>query len=193
MPEMYFPCSSTPFSSETNVLRVISHETCTRATTTVDEYIPLDLCFCQPEPVDKLYWRARDGDTSLLEVGIAPDSGALVSLTLTAISPRRVRRGSLVPAATCPSEEGVPVVDRSPWLERRSSFAERFLDEELKLELAISEACAVVTLGTEWSLGRFWSAGNVRFGVDDLGLLRAIEVGGLSSHQIALLAELASG
>lgn len=173
------------------MLRVIDRTTYTHVAVTVDEYVPLELNFWQSERMDKLYWRAKASDTSLLEVAIAPDSGALLSVTLTAISPSRVRRVRSAPAAS--SREGIPIVDLEKWPVREQSFADRFIDEEVELKFAISETHAVVRIGAERTGGEFWSAGNVRFGLDDSGFLCAIEVGGLSPRQLALLVELAAG
>jgi hypothetical protein len=153
---------------------------------TVDPYVPLDLRFGGEESVEKRYWRALWRNEGLVEVGVHPETGELVTVTLTSIPRSRVRQA----AATLPASrgEGLPRADLGLWPRPLWDWGGRFMDEQVELELLLSGSRAVLVLGAGLDVAEVWSLGRVRLGLGAGRVLRAIEVEGLSPGELELLA-----
>jgi hypothetical protein len=154
---------------------------------TVDPHVPLSLRFGGEVSSSKLYWRALWRDKGLVEVGFHPETGALVTVTLTSIPASRVRQA----AVTLPPSrgEGLPRADLGQWPPYPPrDFAGHFIDEQVELELLLSGSRAVLVLGAGLDVEEVWSLGRVRLGLGAGRVLRAVEVEGLSPGELELLA-----
>jgi hypothetical protein len=155
------------------------------ARVTVDPYVPLDLRFGGEASVEKRYWRALWRDQGLVEVGVHPETGELVTVTLTSIPRSRVRRAT----ATLPPSrgEGMPRADLGLWTQPLWDWSGRFIDEQVELELLLSDSRAVLVLGGGLDVEEVWSVGRVRLGLGAGRVLRVVEVEGLSPEEMKLL------
>jgi hypothetical protein len=84
------------------MLRIVGIQEDSRATVVVDSYVPLDVELGGAECPGKLYWRALWQAEALLEVGVHPETGALVTVTLTSIPRSHIKQGQ----ASLPSSRG---------------------------------------------------------------------------------------
>lgn len=151
----------------------------------VDPHVPLILTFGEEACPQKLYWRALWKDVGLVEVGVHPETGELVRMTLTSIPSSRVRRA----AVTLPPSrgEGMPRADLGQWPHPLWDWDKRFIDEQVELELLLSGSRAVLVLGGGLDVEEVWSVGRVRLGLGAGRVLRAVGVEGLSPGELALL------
>lgn len=168
------------------MLRITDIGPVAEVSVTVDPHVPLSVAFGGAVCPGKLYWRALWRDVGLLAVGLHPETGELVKVTLTSIPASRVRRAT----ATLPASrgEGLPRADLGPWPHLRESYGDYFIDEQVELELLLSDSRAVLVLGAGLDVEEVWSLGRVRLGLGAGRVLRAMEVEGLSPGERELLA-----
>lgn len=168
------------------MLRIVGIQAESRATVVVDPYVPLDVELGGAECSGKLYWRALWQAEALLEVGVHPETGALMTVTLTSIPRSHIQLGqvSLPPSRG----EGLPRAALEQWSHPRHRYAEHFIDEQVEMSLFVAEDRAVLMLGEGEPLDEVWSVGRVRLGLDSRRRLRAVEAQGLSPEEVTLLA-----
>lgn len=103
------------------MIRILSHEPAHQTPPQVetDYHIPLDVNLPRaPGEVPSyrrtvpIYWRTGDFHHSLVEMGLDPESGRLVSVTVTLVHAEHTSEGAAAPAAQ-PSAEGCPNFDIS--------------------------------------------------------------------------------
>ncbi|MFP2925665.1 hypothetical protein ACLESO_10680 [Pyxidicoccus sp. 3LG] len=168
------------------MLRIVGIGSPTAATVVVDPHVPLDVTLGGGECPDKLYWRALWQAESLLEVGIHPETGELVTLTLTSIAASHIERATV--ALPLSRGEGLPRAELEMWPHSRPRYADQFIDEQVELRLLVSASSAVLTLGgVSPPVEEVWSVGRVRLGLDAERSLRVIEVSGLSPEELEMM------
>ncbi len=131
-----------------------------------------------------IYWRTGDLSKSFLEVGLEPQNGRVVSITLLL-----AQNVSILPLKYCdlrsrdiPQQHGVPMFDIKAWPPKTHYF-----DEPGPLILRIGNHSVVIELGTGIEVASCIVADHASFGVDTLGVLRVIEIQGLSSEEMDLI------
>ena len=131
------------------MLNIIETTNCTEATIEIDEYIPFSIEFASKNPSSLAYWRAGDGNSSLMEVGLDENSGAIKSVTLTSINPKNVNRVDDLLSRADSDACGIPICDMEKWFALGDSreFSENFVDEfELDISLNIGRSHISVLL-----------------------------------------------
>ncbi|MBZ0275440.1 MAG: hypothetical protein K8I60_04820 [Anaerolineae bacterium] len=131
-----------------------------------------------------IYWRTGDLSKSFLEIGLEPQNGRVVSITLllaqnvSILSPEYcdLRRRDI------PQQPGVPMFDIKAWPPKTYYF-----DELGPLILRIGNHNVVIEMGTDIEITSCIVADLVSFGIDTLGVLRIIEIQGLSSEKMTLI------
>lgn len=159
----------------------------------IDGYIPFAFEVQAAESSSPLYWRCHDGDSSLLEVGIN-EGGTVVSVTLTAIHPRKVYLSDDSFANAGAVDEGLVAFDLRPWGSiELSNFSDRFLDENVPFRLLISPDAARLEFGDGGRAVRYVNCESIFFGISLNGGLVSIEIRGLTLEQVALIREATLG
>ena len=149
-----------------------------------NEYVPFSLEFENPSPMP-LYWRGKDGDSGLVEIGIHPDSGFLQSVTLTTLpNSSVVKPPSWFPGANISS--GIPKCNLNAYASSRE-FADRFVDEDISLRICFSENQACLMFGIENPPIRFVRSGRAQFGLDASSYLVAVTLMELSAEEMRVL------
>jgi hypothetical protein len=169
------------------MLKIVGSKPGTKALVVIDPYVPLTIELGDGEAITPLYWRARAGDGSLVEVSVSPSDGSLHSITLTSISRERVVR-SAQPLAGQLSEVGVPQVDTSQWPVERREFAENFVDQVVPLKLILGGSTATLCFSRTSAPISWQRTDSVFFGIAQDGFLCCIEVKCLSAEQLEAIA-----
>ncbi len=160
------------------MLRILRHEPVRHTLPQVqtDFYVPLDVTLPRTPGLVPIYWRTGDLQRTLIEVGLEPGSGLLVSVTATNV-PTTWTRDELQPPVRQPGEQGRPVMDIA-------QLQGAFTDEPgpVLLYLGPDFVWLAFTEGTPHV--RELLCGELRFliGADDAWL--GLVVGGLSPAQM---------
>ncbi|MEO1483622.1 MAG: hypothetical protein AAFU77_16050 [Myxococcota bacterium] len=113
---------------------------------TFDDYIPVQ-AYAEPAVPQPLYWRVLD-DRGLMEVGVDPRFGWVVSIVLTLVDPKNVVYSkSSKPRLPNATDLGL---DLSLWPERdlvAKKNNARFRDEAAKLSLEIGDTHSIIGVG----------------------------------------------
>lgn len=169
------------------MLRVVGCERDVSPVVEVDRYIPLSIDLGCPDAGTPLYWRGRDGDGSLVEVGISP-GGVVCSIVLTSISRARIFRSSEAMEHQF-IDEGIPRVDTSPWPEERRNYSDNFVEQRVPLRLVLGQSTATLWL-SEGAVPSSWQGHeNVIFGISEDGMLCCIQLNGLTDEQLEVMAQ----
>jgi hypothetical protein len=175
------------------VLKVVGSITEGPSTVKSDGYIPL-AWRCRYESIP-LYWSTGDFDTSLLEIGLDPQTGALCMVTIitaAGCSVERSQETGILAAETAPVN-GLSVFDRAPWLERahlpnmttweyrdepwaleRLEGAGRVVDERGPFTITVGPDDVSVWLGEPNAIVAWYNTPTLRCGVDGQGALRLL-------------------
>ena len=142
----------------------------------VDVHIPLSIAVGSVSSDYSVYWRAKSGGHTLLEVELSSATGQIRSVTLTAITAKSVTviAGSL-PSNTVPALHGVPCINVSSW-PSSAAFNDRFFDAMVDVHLCVVEDGCSLQLGGACLLSQLVVCGALRFGFDEVGVLRVISI-----------------
>ncbi len=149
----------------------------------IDMYVAVDVVFGQwyGAPLPAIYWRRGDFIHSLMELGVAPRSGVIRSVTLTL--PGHVSWDpACCPPSGAPDQAGVPVFDVAGWPESG------FRDEPGQLDVCVSEDRIRMTF-SPMAVSQWVVCGRVRFGVNQDSDLAAVEVTNLAQDDMRTLRE----
>ena len=159
------------------------------ASTEVDEYVPVTVEIPHRESAPTVYWRAKPGPRTLVEVGLSSESGRLRSLTVTAIDATSVFKTHDNPTPAGEDEAGVPCFDIAGW-PVSDEFAARFMDEEVAVRLVVANRSCSVEFGQRAAPATSVKFGDVRCAFDDRKALVRIDIGSLDDEQVETLGRL---
>lgn len=91
-----------------------------------DKYIPCSMYF-KDKLMSDFYWRAGNGDTSLIEIGIL-NSGILNSITVVSISDGNFFKREDFYISEKMVEKGLPVFNTLEWMGKSDDYKNIFLD-----------------------------------------------------------------
>ena len=178
-----------PCTGEDYMLKVATISQIRPATVEIDHFVPISIVF--KEGVQSpLYWRGKQGDRSLFEVGICSLTGTIVSMTLVSIDPNQIVESpfssELVSGETI-KMEGLPIVDMSPWPTEKREYQDSFCDEETALILRIWLDSVQIEIDGNLTNGKWYSSGQVFFGLNDKNMLSAVRITGLTKNEVSIL------
>ena len=168
------------------MLKVMGVAACSVSEVKVDPYVPLELDFGSVEVGNKLYWRIKDRNASLLEIAVSPKDGRIIGVTLISIDPGKVFRAPLA-SISGQNVSGVPCVDLALWPRDRREFADKFVDVQGHMQLILDVGRVRLLLGDEGPIQLWCSTTNVQFGTTADGDLACIEVALVSAQETSLL------
>ncbi len=139
------------------MLRVIGEAPSADVNIEFGEYVPFKFQFADTGSIPHCYWRAGDMDSSLIEVGINIDTGAITGVTVLLCG--NIRREFPNLSGADRSCDGVPIIAIDGWPENR------YLDETLPFTV-FADASRVLILFSESSIAvRSIISGEITFGV----------------------------
>ena len=154
----------------------VEHTVPAQSVVEVDEHIPLSIAFGPVSPEHSVYWRAKSGCHTLLEVELSSTTGQIRSVTLTAISANSVTvMVEVSPPNTVPAVHGIPCINVSSWA-RSAAYNDRFFDVMADVHLCVAEDGCILQLGGACLLSQLVVCGALRFGFDEVGVLRVISI-----------------
>ena len=160
----------------------------------IDKYVPFTIEFgSQPLQLFSwsaggFYWRAGDGESSLIEIGLNREYGAICSVTLVNINAGNVKETEEPFNTDLPEVEGDVVFDISNWKANSDDYSDRFQDEfDLDICLVIGEDYLTLGFNKLEKPSRYIRNNQVRLGVSSKDELSTIEIIELTSGQIELL------
>lgn len=177
------------------MLRVVGSVSADDCWIVMDEYVPLRLR-CSHKPDVPIYWRTGNFDTSLLEVGLHPDTGAICTVTVTGTDLFDPSGFRVMPNATSASAmsriRGMPICNIAGWpsdpfIER---FRDRFKDEPGPFTVTVGRNNIVVWLGPETPLSVMYESKAMTVGVNASDEICYLLFEGISSHDIDQLCQL---
>jgi hypothetical protein len=136
------------------------------------------------------YWRTGDFRTSLLEVGIHPRTGGLVSLTLV-LAKELLESGpdaSKLEDIATSVVQGVPEFDVSSWAPNG-----QFLDEKRDLRVFVGNDRLSIECDHRPPRVRCIQSGRVLFGVNETGTCYAVQIAGLSDQEMRAIRSMYAG
>ena len=159
------------------MLRVISSIDVKDCSLQTDEYIPISFQCSEAASLIPLYWRTGDFKKSLIEVGLNKNTGAICTVTVTAIgSCSRTRVGGSVEATNI--HLGLPVCEISNWPE------DRFKDEPFTFVTLVGEDSLSIWIAPKAPLKSVYEIGPASFVTDTEGYLRLLHFKDLSPFDI---------
>lgn len=160
---------------------------CLASSVDFDEYVPFTAEFESDSLSPPLYWRVGDGKSSLMEIGLNKDSGAVHSITLTSIKAENVRKDNKDYASSASEKDGLPIFDLSEWRNGNCSdeFASNFIDEfNVDLELTLGQDFISVSIVGGMEPVYCIKNNSVIFGIDVEGALTNIDIINMSQEDI---------
>lgn len=166
------------------MLKVVSSTPCPPSLVDLDPYIPLQIKLAGAiDGEARFYWRAQEGNQSLVEIGIRPTDGCVLSVTVTTLNPAAVSRSSTFCVDEVEAVVAAPCVDLEMWSSASNDFASRFVDESCPVALAIGQTSADLWFTAEREVERWFAVGDARFGVTDQTLV-CVQARCLSESQL---------
>ncbi len=158
------------------MLKVVGSVPTANCQTTIDDYIPVSFrCLSTGAPL--LHWRTGNLDTSLLDIGIDPNDGAICAATVTLIDPSTISTdGGHVKAGQ--KIQGAPVCDINDWPDSR------YRDESFPFTVAIGSESVQFWLSHEMPVQMMYEVGHMRFGIGTEGALCLLEVVNLTRRDL---------
>lgn len=172
------------------MLQVIGSTGATTCYVETDGYVPLNLRCAHPPGVH-IHWRTGSLDTSLLEIALDPDNGAICEVTLTFIDPETVVEADTT-VSVMTRAYGMPICNISQWPSgHRLSYdpdasRDRHRDDPGAFSVKVGEDSIAVWLGPETALNTLYQTDAAQFGADEAGHLRYLRFERLSRHNIDL-------
>ncbi|WP_313385813.1 hypothetical protein [Pantoea sp.] len=124
---------------------------------TIDGYVPLDIKILDALKSSPLYWRTGNGNASLLEFAVLPESGFLSAITLVMIESGSIHKVDCLSVNLSESVEGVPVFNKGLWNESNGNdFSQRFIDNlsvNIKVKITLNSMLLEIdenTQATTW-------------------------------------------
>lgn len=124
---------------------------------TIDGYVPLDIKIVDTLKSPPLYWRTGNGNTSLLEFAVLPESGFLSAITLVMIEPGSIHKVDCLSVNLSESVEGVPVFNKGLWNESNGNdFSQRLVDDlsvDIQVKITLNSMLLEIgenTQATSW-------------------------------------------
>lgn len=182
------------------MLQVIGATDAGACSLVVDDYIPLSWRCTQAHM--PLYWRTGDLQTSLLEIGLVPESGMLCTITIVTAGgclcptagvtadylARAQRRNGLPCCATDPWLERIAWPDMSTWEEREGAWMfdalqwkGRFVDAPGPFAVSVGAEGVSVWLGDPLPLAACYVTPTLQCGVGPQADLRLLHFTGLDA------------
>jgi hypothetical protein len=129
------------------------------------------------------YWRTGDFRRSLLEIGLHPATGQLISIGLILVDELRAWSTVLPDLNIIPEriENSVPICDRARW-----SDTNRFVDEIGALDVWLGTNRLLLRFG-EADSQRSIQSGQVQFGITQQGDLAAIQINNLTNSDVSAI------
>ncbi len=168
------------------MLKVVGATSVDTCAVEMDGFVPLSFR-CLGAPNVPIYWRTGNFDTSLLEIGLHPITGAICSVTVTSIDPSgflAARSGLDDVRRTLP---GMPFCDIAAWP------SDRFKDEAGDFTIEVGENSVTIWLAPLRSVDAMYEAGSARFGVDVTEHLCCLLFERLNTQDIEHLGQLVIG
>lgn len=166
------------------MLNIVSTKPCSRSKLELDPYVPLEIELeGAVEGEARLYWRAREGAESLVEVGVRPADGRVQSVTVTSLAPGRVSQTQPDLDET-EQVDTAPCVDLAMWPSPSGEFRDRFVDESCPVACTLGSESVVVWFTAERGVERWLSVGDARFGMSGQSLV-CVQARGLTPEQLA--------
>lgn len=119
----------------------------------IDGYAPLDIKILDALKLPPLYWRAGNGNASLLEFAVLPESGFLSAITLVMIEPGSIHKVDCLSVNLSESVEGIPIINKGLWDESNSNnFSQRFVDDfsvSIQVKITLNSMLLEIDKNTE--------------------------------------------
>jgi len=167
------------------MLRVLGCQNIDICSVLMDDHIPVRF-ECGQRTDAPLYWRTGNFSSSLIEIGLTRETGAICRVVITSIDPSAVSNNDTVPR--CSNRlQGVPLCDVSAWPSESqllNSFGARFKDEPGPVAINVAEDNIGIWLSSTRSLRTMYDVGQVTFGVDEDGLLIYLSFGELKDWEM---------
>lgn len=146
----------------------------------IDDYIPLNIEWVGSGISPPYYWRTGNFCTSLLEIGIAPESQMIRSMTLTLADRINAGLGDLT-LAGLPSLFGLPIFKPKDW------SVDIYIDEVRDFEVFVGKTNLLLSLMPIDQIISTVTTEQVRFGLSGENYLVGIEVFDLTDEEILKL------
>ncbi|MEO0870794.1 MAG: hypothetical protein AAFY19_02375 [Pseudomonadota bacterium] len=142
----------------------------------IDDYVPLSV-FTYDKPLGAMFYRLGNFDTSLIEIAVDPESGALRGFTVVSVDQRFEGQ-----ASAARLETGVPIADLS-------AFAHHdILDDPEPFSLGLQGNNALVTMRDFENSDTIAVCGDLKFYLH-LGTLVGLAVENLSRRSVMIISD----
>ncbi|WP_336355521.1 hypothetical protein [Pseudomonas granadensis] len=168
------------------MMRLNSILECEGTIVEIDEYVPLIVRFGSSRDSLPLYWRAGNGKTSLLEIGLNRYTGQIINVTVVAAGSVKME-GWKARVDGFILDVGIPAFKLERW-GAGGSYSDNYIDDfsvEFELVVGVDEAC--ILLGKRQDIDRVVENGCVSFGFSSSGELLSILISCLRPNEVALL------
>jgi hypothetical protein len=148
------------------MLQVISSMPSKGCTLEIDDYVPFVFRCENTHSSTPLYWRTGDFKSSLIEIGLNPNSGAICCIKIPFFEKKPHKIDSNWTKPTRNLTEGIPVCNIQKW-PSSENFSDSFRDNPLPLTITVGIDFITFYLETETKVHSFYIAGQLCIGVDE--------------------------
>ena len=148
----------------------------------MDGYVPMSFrCWEVRSDVSvPTYWRVGNLKTSLIEIGISQENGAIFGVTVVALA--HVRDLRLRPGyrlnPTAPRKLGLPLCD----IEKSGEL--KYMDESMNLIVDYDDESIYIRFGDKAAESKMYQAGRLIFGVDSRDEICSLWIDGLRKGEL---------
>lgn len=148
----------------------------------IDDYVPFVFRNRDNQTSVPLYWRTGDFKSSLLEIGINPETGAIATVKVPFFG---IYEASSTPwkEPTARLAKGLPLCGLEIW-SKSDEFKDKFKDEAFAINAIIGPDFASFWLSAEVELDSFYICSQLCIGVDKEKVIRKIDFIDLSGADI---------
>ena len=161
--------------NEVEILRVISNTTADQCAVETNGYTPLIVEFENNRTSSPIYWRAGNYDTSLIGIGLNPNTGCFSSISLLMFDSMNESLSTSVPLIV---ERCMPVFDIFEWPNSG------YLDSENDFLVSRNGKSIRFVFSEQLIMHKVFSNDNVDCCVDEQGELIWIQVSGLDKKTL---------
>jgi hypothetical protein len=164
------------------MLRVVNSILVKDVSLKIDDYVPFVFRSYDTQVSVPYYWRIGDFKTSLIEIGLNPDNGAIGTIKVPFFGEMsRVSFGWNPESSKV--TDGLPICDIQAW-SKAEQYANRFIDEVNSFKTIIGLDFVSFHLMPERKTVQIYILGQLCIGVDELGSVCKVGFNRLSGEDI---------
>jgi hypothetical protein len=164
------------------MLKVIGHKEIRESSLEIDGYVPLSFrCWeVRSKTAIPLYWRFGNLKTTLIEIGISQENGAIFDVTVVSLS-EILNYGANDDDYI---SENIPVISGLPVCEIKPTDELTYFDEKREIISGLRKDSIVIWIGDKTEESTVYKAGRLMFGVNSQNEICCLRVDHLDEEEL---------